>query len=427
MTQDEILRAINDAIDNNGEFPDFGNSETYTDEEDNENINSLFGDLVEERMKKNSNPVPESVDEDNVKETIVPVEEKEVPNTSSSDEFNVISITKQNDDYQLLIINDGIKTNTIDLNALDPDPEGLLDMVFENGVNVQENLKDIANTIFDQIISTCYPTAILTNDQADNVFCGIADMDYEKFHVVDYYDESLKILYYVPEESMDAYNETVLECITNGHIVSFLITLVRTLNSDGITFANLTDQYTRTLMSSDKYMCGAMAYEMLLLEDMYTEKLEEGEFKDSIYDAINVQPYDYDITSIIEFLSYLKDSDENPDDESDESDGEDDEESEAPITNTVINNTVVVADTVKVEESQDVNETTSEPYEESDGTDIFNDEDAEINKQLDEEEKMEEAFFNGKKSSNGNSHHASMKNTKGQDNNSNEYVVKRHK
>lgn len=425
-----MLEKITEAISGESELS-VEDNESY-EEESSDGFFDMIGRMVAEKTSTNSftNNADHYEKEYNMPNN----------NVSHSDDrvINELTVTRSDNEFRLVRFSDGIRDLVIDLNSLSPDKSLSSNDIELNDLETVFDDNFLTSGIMKEVIPNFYPTIITTVDRLNKIFEHISDIDYTKFHFYEYPDNhgSIVIGYYLSEQTVETLDELSKELYDSGYLISFLCALKDMACSNGFSFANLTDAYSKQLMLTTRFVRSGDNFIERLLEDEDTEK-DDSISNDSIFDAITVFPFYYEdeyannILSLYlsndsdedvnesEYGNFLNESEDYEDDEDDDEDDEvDSDELPNPESSYNDNNDNIY----ETNEHTTENETVAHD-DLFDGVNTNEEDESEDDESLqDEAERLEEEYFGNKKSQ-----RISMKSGKKMKNDNDDFVVPRYK
>ena len=320
--QMSIMNEINNIMLNGGKF-NIAPEEKERDEEEYQDPLDLFRSIeadLEARYRE------EDDDDDDY--------EPEPVSSVSEDRDNgvkKITVRYKNDDVKIVEISDSVKTVSIDINALDPDDEKY---DYEEEYNDGTPLYAIAKVRLVEILTNFYPNAFLTKDVMNEKFWNVSSMNEQSFYFMkSFFDDDILFGYYIPEESLGAYEEVIEDAMRMNKLRSFLTYIYDATSTHGFAFGNLGESYIRQLMmltdvdeSSENFINMILDNDDTVIDSSLGSDVEEN-------GHIPIYPFYFKNDAVDAYINAVEDEDE--DDEDDEEEVSEPEDEVTPVAEEV--------------------------------------------------------------------------------------------
>lgn len=334
-TQYEDLRAINKMIES-GIIPD---SMMESEESVDNMLENLFQSMMKEEVSRikseqakyevsvnttgkplqysSGNPIKYS----NVADQFSPPTERELKSVSNAINSNELKIRFTTGIFKCLTFNDGVKSVSIDLNALEHNEE------YENFT--LDEAYAFSMIRLTEILTNFYPSAILTRDRYKTMLSKVKSVDTDYFHMFEYPDFSHELLlgYFISKESLDAYSNAINEAGGMHCLYQLLNMLLQLTEALGFSFKNLPSEVVKQLNLTDEFNKLAKVFEEEFLDERNGTVLnnDPGYIIDDD-DIPSILPFDYSCPGLIPELN--SDTEEDEEDDDNEYEETEDEETE---------------------------------------------------------------------------------------------------
>ena len=292
--QEEMLRQINDALDN-GESIDINSDNDCYDED----IMSELNKAINERMGCISCDGYHDPDEEVVGNKEISV----VKSENIDNDIIKISISLSEAPFKILMISDGIKSVCIDLNTI----------LEDNGETQNiENIAMYSYIALKEAVTHFYPSLLIPLSSIDDTFRHITEIDEQKFNFYDYHGEDDSTLitgYYIDDESLQVYQDVIVEITKQNKIISFFNALRTLTSSEGFSLSYTYESHMYQIMATDKYAKSNTKFINILTSDKDTE-INENTNNDSIYNVVSILPFGY----VDKYFDTIISNDDNVDD-----------------------------------------------------------------------------------------------------------------
>lgn len=245
-------------------------------------------------------------------------EQVEAPTT-----YNMITIDHKvgaNGAYDIVDINDGLRTLSIDIATLEPDETTIAEL-YEG-----EDTDAIVGISISSLLANFFPGMMISKERFDSYMRHVVEFEGADFRFYEYDDgnNNFVVGYRMEDEFSQKFFELCNELEERGLIISFLRTLIEMTSMDGFCFRNMTGGRLKQVMLTEYMNKMSKAFIDDFIDDDELVVKDKETFNESANDVIQVLPYNF----MNAHLTRLLEDDSDDTDESDEEDEEDEEPEE---------------------------------------------------------------------------------------------------